>query len=155
MAKPGSGWNAAVEATLRIAPVAGRDHRLQERAGQVVHGLDVQRDDAPLALDAGLEQRRDGPEAGVVAHAHDRALAGLEPRDQGAPRRRVDQVARLDVGVHAVGEPQLLRERLQPVGAAGAEHDVVAAPCQLARELGADAGGRPGDQDGGVDRRRR
>jgi hypothetical protein len=68
---------------------------------------------------------------------------------------RVDQVARLDVRVHAVAEPQLLRERVQAIGAAGAQDDVVAAASQLACELAADAGGRARDQDGGVDRRRR
>ncbi len=156
MAKPGSGWNAAVEATLRTAPAPSSTICAQERAGQVVDGLDVEPDDLLLALEVGLEQRRDRAEPGVVADADDPALAGLQPRDERVPARPASvEVARLDVGVDAVREPQLLRQLAQPVGAARHEHEVVVAPGELARELGADPGRGAGDQDGGVERRRR
>ena len=54
-----------------------------------------------------------------------------------------------------MGLAQLVGELLEPLGAARDEHDVVAALGELAREVGADPGGRAGDQDGRAVRGRR
>ena len=62
--------------------------------------------------------------------------------------RRVAEVAGLDVDVDAVGLAQLVGELLEAVAAACGQRDVVAALGELAREVGADPGGRAGDQDG-------
>ena len=58
------------------------------------------------------------------------------------------EVARLDVDVDVVGLSQLGGELLEAVAAAGHEREVVAALGQLAREVGADAGGGAADDDG-------
>ncbi len=51
----------------------------------------------------------------------------------------------LDRGHDAVGGAQLRRELRETLGAASHERESVAAACQLARQLGADAGGGTGD----------
>ena len=121
----------------------------------MVHCLDVEPHHVLLALEVGVEQRRERAEAGVVADADGRALALAEPRHQRAPLVGVDQVAGFDARLDAVRGLQLARERAQAFDATGDEHDVVAAPSELARELRADSGGRSGDHDGVPGRRGR
>jgi hypothetical protein len=133
---------------------AALDQRADEGAREVVQGLHVEPHDVLLALEVRVEQRGDRAEAGVVAEPDDRPLTLLEPADQRTPLVRIDQVAGLDARMDAV-RLELTGERAQPLDAAGDEHDVVAAPRELARELRADAGRRSGDHDGVLGRSRR
>ena len=66
------------------------------------------------------------------------------PRCCGLPRSQVS-TSTCDV----VGLAQLVGELLEPLAAAGHDGQVVAALGELARHVGADAGGRAGDDDGG------
>ena len=68
----------------------------------MMNSLDVHAHNLLLALDARVQQFRDGPEPRVVADAHDGALARLEPLDERTARVRVGQVARLHFRVDAV-----------------------------------------------------
>ena len=69
------------------------------------------------------------------------------PRAAGLPRSHG-----LDVGDDVVRLAQLVGELLEALAAAGGERDVVAALGQLAGEVGADAGGGAGDEDGRAER---
>ena len=60
----------------------------------------------------------------------------------------VAEVAGLDVDVDVGGLAELVGELLEAVAAAGGQRDVVAALGELPREVGADPGGRAGDEDG-------
>ena len=115
------------------------DHPRQERAGDLVHGLDVEADHLGLLLEVVVEEVAEVAEAGVVADADDLALARLQLLDRAAARGGAAEVAGLDVGVDVVGLAQLVGELLEALAAAGDERDVVAAVGELAGDLGADA----------------
>ena len=53
----------------------------------------------------------------------------------------------MDLDVRAVGLAQLLGQLVEALAAARHEDQAMAALGQLARQLGADAGGGPGDED--------
>ena len=98
-----------------------------------------------LALGVELPQAPEGPVAGVVAQPGHEAPGLAQLAEQLLALGGVGQVGR-----PRVGAPELGGERLQPVAPAGDERDMVAAARQLARQLGADAGRRAGDDDRGV-----
>ena len=114
-----------------------------------MHGLDVEAHDVGLALEVRLEEAAEVAEAGVVADADDLALAGQQLARRAccaaaaSPRSQVSTSTWTSWASRSSSASSSRRSR-----AACDQRDVVAALGELAREVGADAGGRAGDQDG-------
>ena len=129
---PGSGWKAAVDATLSTAPRPALDHPGHERAAQVGDGLDVGADHRDLLGRVALVDRSHGGEPGVV-HEHVDGEAAL--LDVGDELRRASassaEVGDGDLGADAVGRRQLVGERPQRLLPPGDEGDAMAALGQL------------------------
>ena len=109
---PGSGWNAASEATLRIAPAPRSTIRGRNAPVRWCTAATLSRTMLLLALGVGARRTRaERAEAGVVAQAGDVTLAGLEPLDERRRARPASvEVARLDGGVDAVRRAAARRE---------------------------------------------
>ena len=128
---------------------AALDHARQETAAQVDDGDDVDLDHLHLVLGRRPRDRSEGGEAGVVdEHVGGEAEPG-DPVEQPGTRRPVGEVGGEHGGAAALGG-DLLGQRLELVGGAGDQGDVVAATDELARDLGADALRGAGDHTGAV-----
>jgi hypothetical protein len=116
-----------------------------------MHGDDVERDHLGLVLGVELVHPPVGARVGAVAQADDGLLRVAHRVDEPLARRRLAQVGRNDEDAHAAMAAHLVGDDLQTIRPPRDDHEVVAEAAELARELGADARGRPGDQDGGVE----
>ena len=129
----------ALEATLMIPPRPRSTMRRQEGVGEGDDRLAV--DPHLLGIAAGIvvQERARGAEARVVDQQVD---LDSELRDPVAQRGGIGgEVAGDGVGFGR----ELGGEPLQPVGATGDQHQVVAAGGELARELFANSRGSAGD----------
>jgi hypothetical protein len=109
---------------------------------------DVDRDLAREAVGILVDERAEGAEAGVVDEAGDADAATGDGVAQLRSDRWGRQVERDRVDGDAVPGAQVGRERFEPVGAPGDEHEVGAARRESGREAAADAGARAGDENG-------
>jgi hypothetical protein len=106
----------------------------------------VEDDFFAFALDRQGLKHPAGAEAGAVAQTGYRFAA--KPLCQLPPGRGLAQVERHNVDPYRVLRAQLAGEVIQAFPTAGDQHQRVAAPCQTAGQLGADARGGTGDNDG-------
>ena len=136
---PGTGWKAASEATLRIAPARRSTIGAQERERELVHGRDVELHHRRLVRRVGLGDAPVGAEAGVVAQPGDELLRRLDGRDERAPLLGVGEVGGHGQRLDAVLGAQRRRELLEPVGAPRDEDELVPERGELPGELRADA----------------
>jgi hypothetical protein len=125
----GTGWNAAVDATLTIAPRSRAGaHPRQERARQLGEGGDVQLNRLRDPLGLGLVQRPEQPEPGIVDEHVDREVVFPQPGRKSEAGARLRQINRLDVHRHVRALAQLAGQHLELVPRAGGKHQIGAAP---------------------------
>jgi hypothetical protein len=91
-----------------------------------VHGDGIERDHLGLALGVELLNAPVGAEARGVAQADDRLLRVAHGVDQPLARRGLAEIGRDDEDAHPVLAAQLIGQRLQPIGPARDDHEVVA-----------------------------
>ena len=142
----GPAWKAAVEATLRIAPLPAPAHRGQDEVAELGQRADVEVDHLALAVERPVGEPAGEAEAGIVDQRLD--AQALRPRTSAirlsaAPGQ--GEVGGEDMDVAA----ELGLQRLEPVAAPGDQHQLLAARAALAREFGAEPRRRAGDERDG------
>ena len=111
-----------------------------------LHGQDVELGEPDAVLDRDVEETAAEADAGVVDEHLDRPVRVGQPSgDECAPRLRT-QIGRQGLDLNAVLSRKLLRRLLKPIGVAGDQDQVVLFERKPARERGAEAGGRAGDE---------
>jgi hypothetical protein len=110
--------------------------------------LDVRADHAQLLVEVEVLERPCAAEARVVHENRHLEPALPDLGHEPLPRRMVGEVAADHLGVHVPLGLDLVRQRRQAVLPTRHERHAVAAVGELARDVGADAGRRPGDQRG-------
>ncbi len=138
---PGPGWKAAVEATLRIAPGLALDHARQHRMRQLDQRPAIKVDHLPLPLAVQLCKTAGKAEAGIVDQQLDMFAMGGEVGHQPVGGARQAQVRSDRAGIAELG-----RQRVDPILAAGDEHQPLALGRQLPSEIDAQPGRSAGDQ---------
>jgi hypothetical protein len=126
---------------------AALDHSAQHRRRQLLHGGDVEGDERPQVSGIGVRDPAEGAHARVVHEPRD--LAFPELAGEPAALVWIGEVDDGDLGGHGGALVQLGGERLEPVLAAGDEHEIVAARGEPAGDRVADARRGAGDDHGG------
>ena len=150
---PGSGWKAAIEATLRIAPAPRSTIARQERAGQLVRRAStLSRTTSLLALERRARgSARAMPKPALLQTPTTSRSPACSVSISAAARRGVGRGRSVSTSTWTPwASRSSSASSLEPLAAARDEDEVVAALGELARELGADAGRRAGDEDGGA-----
>jgi len=124
------------------------DHAGGERRAECDNRLHQDPHLLQLPLGISRVERATGGEPCVVDEDVDIKPERLDPARQPRAGGGLGEVACDRLGADAVLGRELPPERNQAVLAAGDEHDVVAALCELARDLCADAGRSARDQRG-------
>ncbi len=134
VALPGSGWKAAVELVIRIAPRPRRTIPGQVAGRQVDDRLDRHPDHLELALAVGLHERLVGAEPGIVDEQLGLERERLDLCGELVPARRRTEVGSDDLGADPVLVMQPAGELPQPVLTPGDERDAVATGGERLRE---------------------
>ena len=145
----GSGWYAASDDMLTIAPLLSLHHGLERSVGQPHEREHVQADRAFLVDDVEIGERAERAHARVVDEKVDRLDDVTQARLDRGETWFLEEVGGERRRVHAVGGTELGGDRLEPGAVAGDEHDVVATSGERVDERAPDTGGRPGNERGG------
>ncbi len=146
---PGSGWNAAVDATLSTAP---RPRSTMPGRNRVQRSTTATTSSSIIAISAS---------GSAFATAPSVERPGVVDQDLGGGAEGGDLIEETganlavhEVGGQHVGEPagggDLVGERGELVGRTGHQGDPLAAPGEVTRDLGPDAGGGAGDHSSAV-----
>ncbi len=135
---------------MRPAPRAPRHHRLEEQAGQRGQADDVELQHRTLAFDVALYEGAVIAAAGVVDQHVDRDAGLLDLVEQVERAVAGRQIDRVGGDLYAGCLTQLAGGLLERLGAAGHQHQVVAAAGELLCHGQPDATRRAGDQRGGA-----